>query len=68
MGARSGNDLVQSKVLLGEFLGGLCHMEKLCLDERVAANFEFWSWKTARVSRSLVSMLSIGYMLPKLSM
>ena len=63
-----GNDLVQSKELLGELLGGLCCMEELCLDEHVAANFEFQSWKTARVSHSLVSMLSIGYMLPKLSM
>ena len=68
MGARSGNDLVQSKVLPGEFLGGSCHMEELHLDERVAANFEFWSWKTARVSHSLVSMLSISYVPPKLLM
>ena len=68
MGARSGNDLVRSKVLLGEFLGWLCHMEELHLDECVAANFGFRSWKTAGVSRSLVSTLSIGYMLPKLSM
>ena len=68
MGARSSDDLVRSKVLLREFLGGLCRTEELHLDERVAANLEFRSWKTAGVSRSLVSMLSIGYMLPKLSM
>ena len=43
-------------------------MEELRLDERVAANLEFRSWKTAGVSHSLVSMLSVGYMLPKLSM
>ena len=42
-------------------------MEELCIDERVAANFEFWSWKTVGVSCSLVLTLSIGYMLPKLS-
>ena len=68
MGARSANDLILSKVLLGEFLGGLCHTEELRLDKHVAANFEFQSWKTARVSCSLVLMLSIGYMLPKLLM
>ena len=68
MGARSGDDLVWSKVLLREFLGGSCHMEELCLDKCVAANLEFWSWKTVGVSHSLVSTLSIGYMLPKLSM
>ena len=66
MGARSGNDLVQSKEFLGELLGGSCHMEELCLDEHVAANFELQSWKTAGVSRSLVSALSVGYVLPKL--
>ena len=68
MGARLGNDLIWSKVFLREFLGGLCHMEELHLDKRVVANFEFRSWKTAGVSRSLVSTLSISYMLPKLSM
>ena len=68
MGARLGNDLIWSKVLLGEFLGGSCCTEELRLDEHVAANFEFQSWKMARVSRCLVSMLSIGYMLPKLLM
>ena len=68
MGARSGNDLVWSKVLLREFLGGSCHTEELHLDKCVAANFEFRSWKTAGVSRSLVSTLSISYMLPKLLM
>ena len=68
MGARSGDDLVWSKVLLREFLGGSRCMEELRLDERVAANLEFRSWKTAGISRSLVLTLSIGYMLPKLSM
>ena len=70
MGARLGNDLVRSKVLLREFLGGSCRTvtEELRLDECVAANFEFQSWKTARVSRHLVLTLSISYMLPKLSM
>ena len=68
MGARSGNDLVWSKELLGELLGGSCHMEELCLDEHVAANFEFRSWTMARVSCSLVLVLSTGYVLPKLSM
>ena len=43
-------------------------MEELRLDERVAANFEFWSWKMVGVSCSLVLTLSIGYVLPKLSM
>ena len=42
--------------------------EELCLDECVAANFEFQSWKMAGVSRSLVSALSIGYVLLKLLM
>ena len=68
MGARSGADLVWSKVLLGELLGGSCHTEELRLDKCVAANFEFQSWKTVGVSHSLVSTLSISYMLPKLSM
>ena len=68
MGAMSGNDLIQSKVLLEELLGGLCCTEELCLDEHVAANFEFRSWKMARVSHSLVLTLSIGYVLPKLLM
>ena len=68
MGARSGNDLVWSKVLLREILGGLCHTEEQHLDECVAANFEFQSWKMVRVSCILVLMLSIGYVLPKLSM
>ena len=68
MGARLGNDLVQSKELLRELLGGSCHTEELCLDKHVAANFEFWSWKMVRVSHSPVLVLSIGYVLPKLSM
>ena len=68
MGARLGNDLIQSKELLRELLGGSCCMEELRLDERVTANFEFWSWKMVRVSCSLVLTLSIGYVLPKLSM
>ena len=68
MGARSGDDLIWSKVLLREFLGGSCHTEELRLDERVAANLEFQSWKTVGISHSLVSTLSISYMLPKLSM
>ena len=68
MGARLGDNLIWSKVLLREFLGGSCRMEELRLDERVAANLEFQSWKTVGVSCSLVLMLSTGYMLPKLSM
>ena len=67
MGARSGNDLVCSKEYFGELLGGSCHMEELRLDECVAANFEFQSWKMVGVSHSLVLALSVSYVWPKLS-
>ena len=60
MGARSGNDLIWSKEFLGELLGGSCRTEELCLDKCVTTNFEFWSQKTAGVSRRLVLTLSMG--------
>ena len=43
MGARLGDNFVWSKEFVGEFVGGSSQMEKLHLDECLAANIEFWS-------------------------
>ena len=67
MGARSGNNFVQFKEFLGELLGGSSCMEELHLDEWMAANLEFQGWTTSGVSRVLITMLSISYMLLQLA-
>ena len=67
MGAGSGNNFVWSKEFLRELLGGSSHMEKLCLNECLAANLEFWGQTMSGVSQVLITTLSISYMLLQLS-
>ena len=60
MGPREFKDFIQSKEFIGNFLGGLSHMEEFNLDIYLASNLEFWSWKSLGISGNLVLTLSFG--------
>jgi len=53
VGARKFKDFIWSKEFIGEFLGGLSHMEELSLDVYMASNLEFWIQKLLGNSGSL---------------
>jgi|SRR6266481_1178990 len=63
MGTGLCKDFVWSKEFIGKFLGGLCCMEELSLDECLATYFEFQCCIPSGISGNLVTTLSFGNIL-----